>query len=196
MKYFLGFLFFITSTVFASQEFITVTNLDDHGTGSLRDALSVGNRNIVFAVDGVIHLQTPIVITNFNDITINGRDVNDKKLKNLIISGEGLYFSNAHNIILQNLRIRNVAKYGILLTDQTSDVVIDHCSIENASRDDIEFGKDIDINNSAHNITVSHSIVGYYSDDGTDVLNQKYKGMLITDNNLKPAVTNVFIEDN
>ena len=39
-----------------------VTNLNDSGTGSFRDAVSVSNRIIVFDVGGYINLSTPISV--------------------------------------------------------------------------------------------------------------------------------------
>lgn len=51
--------------------FYTVTNLNDSGAGSLRDAVSVANRHVVFAVGGTIVLSTPINL-NRSNITISG----------------------------------------------------------------------------------------------------------------------------
>jgi pectate lyase len=49
----------------------TVTNLDDSGTGSFRDAVSASNRNIVFSVSGYIELASAVSLSS--DITINGQ---------------------------------------------------------------------------------------------------------------------------
>src|SRR5947209_7415358 len=49
-----------------------VTNLDDSGPGSLRDAVSEGNRTIVFRVSGTIELKKRLVVTQPN-ITIAGQ---------------------------------------------------------------------------------------------------------------------------
>lgn len=170
-----------------------VTNLNDSGVGSLRDALSQSGRHIVFDVDGKIKLNSPIILRNLSDITIDGT-FNKSKHQNLVIDGNGIYLSNSHNIIMQNIRINNAPKYGILISDYSYNVIVDHVTVLNSSQNDVEFGKNIDINNSSHDITVSYSLIAYDSND-SDVLDTKFKGLLVTDNNMVP-VTNVALHHN
>lgn len=197
-------LLFFSNFVFAFQGFgkttggdnfstFHVTNLNDAGIGSLRDALSQSDRHIVFDVDGAINLSKPIVLNQINNITIDGT-YNKSKNLNLQVTGNGIYLTNSHDIIFQNFRIHNAQKYGILISDNSYNIILDHMSIINSSQNDVEFGKNIDINNSANNITVSYSIIAYNSPD-YDVLETKYKGLLITDNELKP-VTKVALHHN
>src|SRR5215216_6120044 len=49
-----------------------VTNLNDTGPGSLRDALSAGNRTVVFRISGNIDLKTTLRLDQPN-ITIAGQ---------------------------------------------------------------------------------------------------------------------------
>ena len=170
-----------------------VTTLADSGTGSLRDALSQSGRRVVFDVNGTIKLLKPITLSNINNLTIDGT-YNKAQHVNLAISGYGIYLANSHDIILQNFRIRDAAKYGLLISDNCYNIVADHMSIINSSQNDVEFGKNIDINNSAHDITVSYSIIAYESSN-QDVLDTKYKGLLITDNAMAP-VSNVALHHN
>src|SRR5581483_2692975 len=49
-----------------------VTSTDDSGPGTLRDAVTVSNRTIVFDISGNLVLQSPLVITN-SFLTIAGQ---------------------------------------------------------------------------------------------------------------------------
>src|SRR5690606_41771560 len=54
------------------KDIVYVTNLDDSGEGSFREALSGGDRYVLFKVAGTITLHSPIQIRD-NNIYIAGR---------------------------------------------------------------------------------------------------------------------------
>ncbi|WP_051209956.1 Ig-like domain-containing protein [Gelidibacter mesophilus] len=80
-----------------------VTNLNNSGKGSLRDALSEGNRTIVFDVSGVIRLTSPLNLQNKSNITIAGQTA---PLGGVTIDGDLVHFSGAENIIVRHIRFK------------------------------------------------------------------------------------------
>lgn len=140
-------------------EIYHVTNLNDSGTGSLRDAISKSNRIIVFDVSGVINLKSRLVFKS--NQTILGQTAPGEGIQ---IYGDGVSFSNAHNLIVRYLRIRmgvngTSGKDAAGSADSTHDQIFDHLSVL--------WGKDecfsISSNTKAtgpSNITIQHSIIG------------------------------------
>ena len=115
---------------------IIVSNLNDDGAGSLRDALKPGEpRIIVFSVSGIIHLVTPLNITS--NVTIAGQTA----------PGDGICIADrpvvmkGNNIIIRFLRFRMGDRYqrnGMVDGNGADDafsgtrnkrVIIDHCSM-------------------------------------------------------------------
>lgn len=78
-----------------------VTNLNDSGPGSFRDAVSQPNRYVVFAVGGVIRISSRIAVKN--NLTIAGQTAPGE---GITIYGNGLSFSGASNTITRYLRVR------------------------------------------------------------------------------------------
>jgi len=117
-------------------EIIHVTNLNDSGPGSFRDAVSQPNRVVVFDVGGVIKLAKEVTVSS--NITILGQTA----------PGEGICFYNnsvslggQSNIIIRYLRFRQgmAGDRGkkALGMDKSSNIIIDHCSIEWGRWDDL-----------------------------------------------------------
>ena len=78
-----------------------VTNLNDSGAGSLRDAVSQSNRIIVFDVSGVIKLQSRLVFSS--NLYVAGQTAPGE---GITLYGNGVSFSGASNTIVRYLRIR------------------------------------------------------------------------------------------
>jgi pectate lyase len=132
------------------QPVYRVTNLKDSGSGSLRDALSRGNRMIVFAVQGEIALQSEIRVKGAF-ITIDGFTAMSP---GITIKNHGLYFLKAHDVIVRGLRIRNAKKDGIWITDGAYNIVVDHVSVSGSGDGNIDITRD-----GTRDITVSWCIL-------------------------------------
>src|SRR5512139_755534 len=131
-------------------EVIEVTNLNDSGPGSLREAMEVrtGPRTVVFRVGGTITLTGPIEVREPNSyLTVAGQTA----------PGDGVQIKNyginirdgAHDVVLRYLRVRPGdttpgvgGKDGVLVygegTRPVHNVVVDHCSIEWATDENVD----------------------------------------------------------
>lgn len=78
-----------------------VTNLNDSGAGSLRDAVSQSNRIVVFDVAGVIKLESRLVFKN--NLYVAGQTAPGE---GITVYGNGVSFSGADNTIVRYLRFR------------------------------------------------------------------------------------------
>lgn len=78
-----------------------VTNLNDTGSGSFRDAVSQSNRIVVFDVAGVIKLSSRVVFSS--NLYIAGQTAPGEGVE---LYGNGVSFSGANNIICRYIRIR------------------------------------------------------------------------------------------
>lgn len=111
-----------------AREVYHVTNLNDSGSGSLRDAVSKEGRIVVFDISGIITLQSKLSVSKPN-ITILGQTA----------PGDGITVSGydvgigADNIIMRYLRIRPTDSQGGepdgLGGRWVDNIILDHCSV-------------------------------------------------------------------
>lgn len=105
-----------------------VTNLNDSGIGSFRDAVSGTNRTVVFDVSGIINIGSRIVVNK--DITIAGQTAPGE---GIMIYGNGLSYTKANRSITRYMRYRmgvggDSGKDAVGIANGT-DMIFDHCSI-------------------------------------------------------------------
>lgn len=108
-------------------EVYEVTNLNDSGPGSLREAVSGSNRTVVFRVSGNIYLEGGLDITGSN-LTIAGQTAPGDGI--CIIGNETSI--EADNVIIRYLRFRGGDMRGTEIDtfkgEGHENIVIDHCS--------------------------------------------------------------------
>lgn len=138
-----------------------VITLDDSGPGSFRDAVSEPNRTVVFAVGGIIEIDSRISVAP--NLTIAGQTAPGG---GITIYGDGLSFTGADNSIVRYLRVRQ----GVGGTPDTDAVglaygdtmIFDHMSVswgrdENFSATAGDLNKPLD--EQPQNITIQNSII-------------------------------------
>ncbi|OAL48037.1 pectate lyase-like protein [Pyrenochaeta sp. DS3sAY3a] len=131
-----------------------VSNLNDSGAGSLRDAVSQPDRIIVFSTGGVIKIKERIVVSK--RISILGQTAPGD---GITVYGNGWSFSNADDAIVRYIRIRmgkigTSGKDGITIAEG-SNMIFDHVSVT-WGRDETFSISGADVGN----ITIQNSIIG------------------------------------
>ncbi|CAG7560666.1 unnamed protein product [Fusarium equiseti] len=129
-----------------------VTNLNDKGEGSLRDAVSQPNRIVVFDVGGIIKISERIVVSK--NIYIAGQSAPGG---GIVVYGNGWSLSNANDSIVRYITIRmgrggTSGKDAIGIADGKN-IILDHVSVS--------WGRDetFSINGDVSNVTIQDSII-------------------------------------
>lgn len=151
-----------------------VTNLNDSGAGSLRDAVSVGNRFIIFRVDGHINLQTTLLVAQDN-ITVAGHSATGGGISigidNALGANNrdlGAIQIDANNIIFRHIRVRHSLTYpggssadGFAIFGGIG-IIIDHCSVTWGGDEQISITHYTDETSKAsiEDVTIQNCIIG------------------------------------
>ncbi len=127
-----------------------VTNLQDSGKGSFRDAVSLPRRTVVFDVSGVIRIEGKISAAA--NITIAGQTAPGE---GITVYGNGVSFSD--NTIVRYLRFRggiNMSRGSCtVVADSLKDIIFDHVSIEWGRWDNLHIKK-------STNVTLQYCLIG------------------------------------
>lgn len=134
-----------------------VTNLNDSGTGSLRDAVSAPNRIVVFDVAGVININSRITFSK--NLYVAGQTAPGE---GITVYGDGVSFSGATNSIIRYMRFRmghggSSGKDCAGVANGTT-MIFDHCSFSWGL--DETFSINSDGKGELHDFTISNCIIG------------------------------------
>lgn len=136
----------------AKAEVYAVTNLEDSGPGSFRDAVSAPDRYVVFRVGGIIRIKTRVVVKP--RVYIAGQTAPGE---GVTIYGNGVSYSNANNSITRHIRYRmgvngDKGKDCVGIAEGEN-MMFDHVSAS--------WGRDetFSINGPAKNITIQDSMI-------------------------------------
>ena len=149
----------ITGGAIAGSSVYIVTNTNNSGTGSLRDAVSVSGRTIVFAVSGTINLETNLNIVAKN-LTRAGQTAPGD---GICVAGYPVKITNSENIIVRYIRFRlgdqNVDQANFdadsgdaLEVKDSKDIMIDHCSMSWSTDECASFSR-------VENLTVQYCVI-------------------------------------
>lgn len=142
----------------ANPEVYIVENLNDSGPGSFRDAVSKPGRFVVFAVGGIIRLQSLVSVAA--NVTIAGQTAPGD---GIVLFNKRVTFTNANNTVCRFLRIR-LGATGNSGQDASgiangANMIFDHLSVT-WGMDEV-FSINWDSKNTApDNITIQNSVIG------------------------------------
>lgn len=129
-----------------------VTNLNDSGPGSFRDAVSQPHRMIVFDVGGVIRIRSKIKASSF--LTIAGQTAPGE---GITVYGDGISFSGTEQVIVRYVRFRGSMDMGrgscAVSADYVHDLIFDHISVEWGRWDNLHVKK-------SNNVTFQYCLIG------------------------------------
>lgn len=141
----------------ANPQIYLVTNLNDSGPGSFRDAVSQPGRFVIFKVGGIINLQSVVAVAA--NTTIAGQTAPGE---GIVFLGSRVSFSGSNNTIARYVRIR----YGGTSQNQDAsgiangaNIILDHMTFTWGT--DEVFSVNWDGNGtSPDNITLQNCIIG------------------------------------
>lgn len=141
----------------ANPQIYLVTNLNDSGAGSFRDAVSQPGRFVIFKVGGIVNLQSIVAVAA--NTTIAGQTAPGE---GIVFLGPRVSFSGANNTIARYVRLR----YGGTSQNQDAsgiangaNIILDHMTFTWGT--DEVFSVNWDGNGtSPDNITIQNSIIG------------------------------------
>jgi autotransporter-associated beta strand protein len=171
----------------ASANIYHVTNLNDSGAGSLRDALSASNRFVVFDVGGIINLDS--VVTVASNITIAGQTAPG----GIQVFNNRVAFHGANNLISRHWAVRMGRAPGredAASIARGTNMIYDHMSITWGV--DGTFDINVDSGQTIDNITIQNTIVG----QGLDVVGHSTGGLMIPSDGGRISVIKSLYTDN
>jgi autotransporter-associated beta strand protein len=174
-------------TTLASANIYHVTNLNDSGAGSLRDALSTSNRFVVFDIGGIINLSS--VMTVASNITIAGQTAPG----GIQVYGNRVAFHGANNLVSRHWAVRMGTAPGRV--DAASivrgtNMIYDHMSITWGV--DGTFDINPDSGQVIDDLTIQNTVIG----QGLDVVGHSTGGLMQLGEGRKFSIIKSLLTDN
>ncbi len=180
----------------AGQPIVLVTTLADYApgdppiAGSLRLALTGGNRRVHFTVAGTIDLRAKLPLRGVSNVTVDGSTAPPP---GITLRFDQMEIREAHNVIVQHLRSRDTADNsdaipGFMIYEDASEIWLDHLSVSRASDESIGvYGGPVG-QGRPRNVTLSWNLIA----DADDLVNVNAgKAILVSGPGSGPAGTPV-----
>ncbi len=174
-------------TSLSSASVYHVTNLNDSGAGSFRDAVSGSNRFVVFDVGGIINISSVVPVSS--NITIAAQTAPG----GIAIYGDRVSFTSANNLISRYLAVRKGSASG--RADSASlargtNMMFDHMSVTWGV--DETFSMNPDSGFVIDNVTIQNTIIG----QGLDVVGHSAGGLMTLAEGARFSVIKSLFADN
>jgi len=141
-----------------------VTNLNNSGTGSLREALTASEpRVVIFETSGYIDISSDIIITN-PCLTVAGQTAPSPGITVRMVPGssEAMIIINTHDVLLQHFRVRpgsSTCNSGVIVYGGLAyKLVFDHMSISWAQDENVTLSSPTSLNGGNVDATFWRSI--------------------------------------
>ena len=135
-----------------SNNIYHVTNLNDGGQGSFRDAVSLSGRTVVFDVSGIIQLKSRVNVSS--NITINGQT---SPGEGITLYGQSVAFNKIHDVVVRYLRLHGSIDMArgscVLIADSSDKIIFDHLSVTWGRWDNVHI-------KGSKNITLQYCLIG------------------------------------
>jgi hypothetical protein len=169
------------------QSVYQVTNLNDSGSGSFRDAVSQGNRTIVFRVGGIIRITSNVYFGGSN-ITVAGQTAPGD---GIAIYGGMVDTNQNENIIIRyvnflagdNARVDDDDSFRLRKTTAGSakNFILDHCGFYWGKDETLALESNNSESGAIENVTVQRCIIGEsLNDKGMILWRQNYNISVIS----------------
>ncbi|MAT70682.1 MAG: hypothetical protein CMJ58_14295 [Planctomycetaceae bacterium] len=175
-------------TNLSSASVYHVTNLNDSGPGSFRDAVSQSNRFVVFDVGGIVNINSGVVVSS--NVTIAGQTAPG----GIAIYGDRVSFSGANNVVSRHFAIRK-GNAGVREdasgASNGANMMFDHMSITWGVDETFSLNWD-NKGNSLDNISIQDSIIA----QGLDRLGHSAGGLMTLPEGGRFSIVRSLFSDN
>lgn len=174
-------------TSLASASVYRVTNLNDSGAGSFRDAVSQSNRFVVFDVGGVVTLNSTAVVSS--NVTIAGQTAPG----GFALYGDRLAFTGANNSISRYLAVRKGeagTREDTVNLSRGTNMIFDHMSVTWGV--DETFSMNPATGQVIDNITIQNSVIA----QGLDRLGHSAGGLMTLGEGSRFSIVKSLFADN